>query len=113
MSQIEYASAIKTKIPSSMIPLKNKAKIKPLQVYVFALFYALLSLPYARKAASAAPKISTKPLAERCKAVFAELLFGKTSKIPKRISVDIFEGFSAVLAESSQRKPIRVRFPSA
>jgi hypothetical protein len=80
---------------------------------IFCDLFALLSLPCVSKAASAAPKTSAKPLAERCKAVFAELLFGKTSKIPKRISVDIFEGFSAVLAESSQRKPIRVRFPSA
>ena len=60
--------------------------------------FALLSLPCVSKAASAAPKISTKPLAERCFAVFAEQHAVKTSKIPKGIPVGIFKGFCAVLA---------------
>ena len=68
---------------------------------IFCDLFALLSLPCVSKAASAAPKTSAKPLAERCEAVFAERLTGKASKIPKGIPVGIFKGFSAVLAESS------------
>ena len=65
---------------------------------IFCDFFFFFFLPYTRKAASAAPKISTKPLAERWFAVFAEQLAVKTSKIPKGIPVGIFKGFCAVLA---------------
>jgi hypothetical protein len=48
-----------------------------------------------------------------CAAVFAEQLFVKPSKITQGIPIGIFKGFSAGLAESSLRKPIGVRFPTA
>ena len=79
----------------------------------FYLYFSLSSLPCTSKAASSAQKSKAKLLAVGCCAVFAAPLFGKTRKIPKGISVDIFEGFSAVLAESCLRKPIGVQLPSA
>jgi hypothetical protein len=48
-----------------------------------------------------------------CCAVLDERLFVKTRKSPQGIPVGIFKGFSAVLAESSQPKPVGVRLPSA
>ena len=80
---------------------------------IFCDLFALLSLPCVSKAASAAPKVSAKPLAERCEAVFAERIAGKASKIPRGIPIGIFKEFCEALAVSSPRKPIRVRFPSA
>jgi len=70
-------------------------------------------LLYTRKAASAATKISVKPLAERCFAVFPGQLVGKASKIPQGIPAGIFKGFCAALAARCPRKPIGVRLPLA
>ena len=58
----------------------------------------MLSLPCVSKAASAAPKISTKLLAERCFAVFIVQISVKTSKHQQRIPVGIFKEVCAVLA---------------
>ena len=49
------------------------------------MLFGLLSLPCVSKAASAAPKIPRKLLAQRCEAVFTELIFGEARKRPQGI----------------------------
>jgi hypothetical protein len=77
------------------------------------LCFSLSSSACVSKLSSSAQKPKTKIQSEGCCAVFREQLFGKTRKIMQEISVDIFKGFSAVLAESRPRKPIGDRFHSA